>query len=346
MVLPSFKSLGARRRQQKEEGVPADGGIVSGEGEPSGDSERTLTPQQKYPANFLIKATKKRKTWITISSFFYFISVIFLILTLIGNINNKPVIRSTWFFKLNLSNIIPASSPSDLIFTNSLARSLGLHDFYQVGLWNFCEGYTSDGITHCSSPHALYWFNPVSILLNELLSGATIALPADINNILDLIKIASRVMFGCFLTGVCMNFLSIFVAPVTLYSRWWELPFAIWTFIAALLTAAGAIIGTVMFVIFRNVITSQAGLNIGAEIGTQMFAFMWVGAAFSIFGWVIHLCLICCCASRRDVKTGRRKGDKGAFLNGGEEKKNAGGGGGARRRMLGLGRKKSAGDAV
>ncbi|TVY32545.1 SUR7 family protein [Lachnellula occidentalis] len=342
MVLPSFKDLGARRRQQKDEGAPAegpaDGGIVQGEGEstgePSGDSERTLTPQQQYPANF---------------SLFFFISVIFLILTLIGNVNDKPVIRSTWFFKLNLSNIIPSASPSDLIFTNSLARSLGLHDFYQVGLWNFCEGYTSDGITSCSHPHTLYWFNPVSILLNELLSGATIALPANINNILDLIRIASRVMFGCFLTGVCMNFVSIFVAPVTLYSRWWEFPFAIWSFIAALLTTAGAIIGTVMFIIFRNVITSQAGLNIGAEIGTQMYAFMWVGAAFSIFGWIIHLCLICCCASRRDVKTGRRRGDKGAFPDGdaGEkEKKKDAGAGGPRRRMLNLGRKNSAGDVV
>jgi len=26
-------------------------------------------------------------------------------------------------------------------FLNSIARSLGLHDFYQVGLWNYCEGY-------------------------------------------------------------------------------------------------------------------------------------------------------------------------------------------------------------
>lgn len=27
---------------------------------------------------------------------------------------------------------------------NSVARSLGLHDFYQVGLWNFCEGYNDE----------------------------------------------------------------------------------------------------------------------------------------------------------------------------------------------------------
>jgi len=81
-------------------------------------------------------------------------------------------------------------------------------------------------------------------------------LPAEINNILNLIKIASHIMFGFFLAGICMNAVNIFLAPITLYSRWWSFPFAIWTFISALLTAVATIIATVMFIIFRNVITS------------------------------------------------------------------------------------------
>jgi hypothetical protein len=161
----------------------------------------------------------------------------------------------------------------------------------------------------------MYWFDPVAILLNELLAGATIALPAEINTTLNLVKLASHLMFGFFITGMCMNFVSIFITPVVLYSRWWSLPTAIWTFIAALLTSAATTIATVMFVIFRNVITSQAGLDISASLGTDMFAFMWTGAAFSIFGFIIHLCLGCCCASRRDVVTGRRRGNGAAYKN-------------------------------
>ena len=228
--------------------------------------------------------------------------------------------KSTYFYKLNLTNIIPASF-GDITFVNSLARSLGLHDFYQVGLWNFCEGYNDEGITYCSDPHTLYWFNPVEVLLNELLSGATIALPAEITTILNLIRIASHVMFGCFLTGICMNLLSIFLAPIVLYSRWWSFPISIWTFISALLTTAATIIGTVMSIIFRNVATSQTSLNIGVSIGTEMFAFMWIGSAFSIFGFVIHLCLSCCAASRRDVKMGRRMGTRSAHGDVGSDEK-------------------------
>lgn len=309
MALPKFRSS---RRQAGRQGT-LDGVANT---DTTASSDRTVvTPSPAtvyHPSVDIKKATKTRKHAILLASICFFISVIFLILTLIGNINKLPVIRDTWFFKLDLTNIIPASTDG-LSLMNSLARSLGLHDFYQVGLWTFCEGYNDEGITKCSNPKTLYWFNPVEIILNELLAGATVALPSDINDILRLIRIASNVMFGSFLTGVCMNFISIFVAPLAVYSRWWSFPIIIWTFIAALLTTLGAVIATVMFIIFSNVITSQAGLNIGASIGTQMFAFMWVSAAFSLFGFIIHLGLSCCCASRRDVKTGRKRGSKAGY---------------------------------
>ena len=93
----------------------------------------------------------------------YLLSTVFLILVEIGNVNGKSVIRDTFFININLANIIPVTVPNAQLI-NSVARSIGLHDFYQVGLWNFCEGYNDQGITHCSKPQTLYWFNPVEIL--------------------------------------------------------------------------------------------------------------------------------------------------------------------------------------
>jgi hypothetical protein len=101
------------------------------------------------------------------------IAFVLILLVELGNISNKPVLRQTYFLKIDLSNIIPRSFP-DAVLINSIARSIGLHDFYQVGLWNFCEGFEDgSGITYCSTPRAMYAFNPVDILLNELLAGAT-----------------------------------------------------------------------------------------------------------------------------------------------------------------------------
>lgn len=51
-------------------------------------------------------------------------------------------------------------------------------------------------------------------------------------------------------------------------------------------------------------------MNIEAEIGTQMFVFMWIASGAAVLGWLIQFGECCCCASRRDVKTGRRKGSK------------------------------------
>ncbi|CAD6445256.1 2b32deed-1525-4473-a97a-4184f8228580 [Sclerotinia trifoliorum] len=325
--------MGLFPNRKRQPATPAQqAGVISPQGRTTDkSSDRTLTSGHENP-NYtsatgvdIKRATKARKTAIYISSFLYVVSIVFLILTIIGNINDRPVIRNTWFFRLDLTNIIPESVGGSITLTNSLARSLGLHDFYQVGLWNFCEGYNDEGITSCSEPQKLYWFNPVDILLNELLPGATIALPAQINNILSLIRIASHIMFGFFITGVAMNFCNIFLCFFTIYSRWISGIYATWAFISALLTTVAAIIATVMFIIFRNVITSQAGLNIGASIGDQMFVFMWIGAACSIINWVIHVGMCCCGASRRDVKNGRRMGSKKAYSSGAlMEEKNTG----------------------
>jgi hypothetical protein len=107
------------------------------------------------------------------SSVVYLIALILVILILLGNTANKPILRQIFFLKIRLSNIIPRSVPNAAL-VNSIARTIGLRDFYQVGLWNFCEGYDgSTGISFCSTPTKMYYFNPVQIILDELLAGAT-----------------------------------------------------------------------------------------------------------------------------------------------------------------------------
>lgn len=107
-----------------------------------------------------------------VRSLLYLLAWIFVVLVVIGNVTDKPVLRSTYFLYLDFSNIIPLSVPNAVLI-NSIARSIGLHDFYTVGLWNFCEGYKDVGFTGCSKPQALYAFNPIKIIMSELLYGAT-----------------------------------------------------------------------------------------------------------------------------------------------------------------------------
>lgn len=287
--------------------------------EPTALPELSLSKQQQIK-----RATRTRKTWALLTSFSLFLTTLFLLLVHLGGIRNQAAAIHNWYFiRLDLSNIVPASVPNFALI-NTIAQTLGLHDFYQVGLWGYCEGYNGQGVTFCSEPRALYWFNPVEILRDQLLAGASINLPANVNNILHLIQLASQTMFGFFLTGTLLSFLLLFLMPLSLYTRWLALPLAVLVFLNALLITAASTIATVMFTIFRNTIGGVAELNIGAEIGVTLFAFMWVAAAFAIFACLVQVGLCCCCccgcASRRDVEKGgkRPRSEKADPLGGGE----------------------------
>ena len=117
-------------------------------------------------------ATRHRRGFAIFTSVLFGITTIFLLILQIGNVSNTRVLGDLFMFRIDVSNIIPSSGPSTNT-QNTAARSLGLHDFYQVGLWNFCEGYNDIGITACSTPSVMFWFNPVQLIQDELLAGAT-----------------------------------------------------------------------------------------------------------------------------------------------------------------------------
>lgn len=153
--LPSFRSVRLRHKDPK----PEDNGVLTDDASPPA----TKAPSLKDSLN-PDQLSGPRK-WLTIiACVLLFIAFIFLILVgahlgarerntqltasqvLTAQTSVKPVLMSTWFIKINLSNILVRSTTpgSEFPLLNSIARSLGLHDFYLVGLWNYCEGYTDE----------------------------------------------------------------------------------------------------------------------------------------------------------------------------------------------------------
>lgn len=231
---------------------------------------------------------------------FYFLTIPFLILVLIGNTHINGVLNDLYFFKLDVSHIIPISVANSQLL-NSVARSLGLHDFYSVGLWSFCEGYNDEGVTYCSDPEPMFWFNPVAVLVSELLAGATIALPSEVNTVLTLLKYGSRTMFVFFLTSICLNFVLFLASVLAMRTRWWSLALTIFGFISGVFVTVAAIIATAISVAAKVALTAQDQLNISADIGIKMFVFMWIAAIFTDVAFLLHAALGCCCKPvRRD----------------------------------------------
>lgn len=159
MNLPSFISVRRPKRPRTQRSPTS--------------SDSTIPPTTKPAPPTNSRPNRTRKTLLLLSALSFLIALPFLILVEIGTTYNLPVLRSTYFLKLDFSHIIPRTVP-DAVLINSIARTLGLHDFYQPGLWGYCAGYDGgQGVTSCSRPVTMYWFNPVEILLNELLAGAT-----------------------------------------------------------------------------------------------------------------------------------------------------------------------------
>lgn len=272
----------------------------------SEDSRSQTQTQKNVSKEDLKRSTKSRRIVSYVAAFLLLLSIIFLIVVLLGNTRSSGELTTIYFFRLEVANIIPQSAPNAHLI-NSVARTLGLHDFYQVGLWNYCAGYNDEGVTSCSTPQSWYWFNPVEILTSELFAGATIALPNEVVQILDILRRISILMYGFFMSGIVLNFVMLLLSPVAVFSRWWSLPIAFLSGVNALLILLAAALATGISVAFKIAATSQQDLNIGATIGVKMFVFMWLAAGFTGIAFLLHAGLGCCGTSRRDIRTGRKE---------------------------------------
>jgi hypothetical protein len=114
-------------------------------------------------------------------------------------------------------------------------------------------------------------------------------------------------MFGFFMAGACLSTILIFVVPFSVRSRRDAFIISIFTLLNAIMIFNATVIASAMFIIFKIAITSVDELNIQSQIGTKMFAFMWIATVFAMLTSFVHMGFCCCCASRKDVVTGRKK---------------------------------------
>jgi len=241
------------------------------------------------------KHSGTRKISYTIS-LLLLVAVIFLILIEIGS-TRMGNLSNIYFVQIDLSHVIP-STISNARLLNTIAQSIGLHDHYQFGLWGYCEGNIGQGTTFCSKPQSLYWFNPVEIITSELLAGATIAIPTQFVTYLKILKIASQFMFGFFLTAIILCFLMVIIVPFCRHGA--AIFFAsLFTLLACLCTIVGSVIGTAISIILTSAATSFSDLNIGAQVGKTMFAFMWVASGLTLIAFLMQSAVCCCCRKRR-----------------------------------------------
>lgn len=144
--------------------------------------------------------------------------------------------------------------------------------------------------------------------MSELLAGASIALPSEVNTILKLLRIGSRIMYAFFTAGTVVNFCLMFASPLVIRTRWFTLPIAVVAFISTILVGVAAIIATAISLTAKFALTAQDELNIQAEIGIKMMVFVWISAICTFIAFILHAAMGCCCRPQRLPKGGDSAG--------------------------------------
>lgn len=239
-----------------------------------------------------------RVCWNIFPLIFSLVALCFTLLVIISGTSSHNDLSDVYFMKINTTDIVPSSVPNSAAY-NSVAQSLGLHDFYQASLWGYCEGDNgkngTENVTYCSTPQGLYWFDPVSIFENELFNGQSVVIPASIQADFNKVETASHWMFAMYIVAVILIFLEVLVGFTTLCSRVGSAITAIVSFLAFLFIAAATVVAQVMFVIYRNAINNTiTEFNVQASLGSAMFAFSWIATAAAAAAFIGFFFGICC----------------------------------------------------
>jgi uncharacterized MnhB-related membrane protein len=212
---------------------------------------------------------------------------------------------------------------------NTLAKDLGIHDFYTAHLLDYCSGYysssskntsntnqrTKQNITHCSTKTSFFRFNVTHTLQQELNSSKTLVHhhvdlqtihwpTSSIDHTLSTLRVAQKAAFLLYcLAAALLVLTTVFSLVYSLFSS----PDG-----GIRAAVVGALLSTLAFlaiVLASAVTTVVAGKLVKAvdRYGVEIGVVATQGAKFLALTWVASglgfVCVLCwfwvCCAGKR-----------------------------------------------
>lgn len=191
------------------------------------------------------------------------------------------------------------SDVSKLITT--LQDDSTIADFYDIGLWGYCQGNITDSkttVTSCTDPKAEYYFNPSSVLgVSE--SELEQELGSGVKKIMKVYKAVSKWMFIAYLIAFIATCAQILVGIFAICSRWGSCVTTIVSIVSFLFTLAASLTSTIMFSIAKGSLgTAMKAYGIEVSMGKNIYAATWLAVAFSMGGTLFWMFSTCCCSGR------------------------------------------------
>ncbi|OAL56801.1 integral membrane protein-like protein [Pyrenochaeta sp. DS3sAY3a] len=252
-------------------------------------------------------------------------SLICIVIVMIGQTpwkgNDAPKTslgRDLYFFKADTSGFtadpdnVLDNLPENVNIDNNLLQALQgaasakeLKDFYQVGLWSYCEGDKRDGkevITYCSARKFNFWFDPFHVWQLKDTSAQKV-LGEDFQKGLDAYKKVAGWMTWGFVIALILTAVEFVIGFFAICSRWGSLVTTIVSTAQTVFVLAAAITATAVYAALAGVFESVLKpYNIKATLGSKMLSALWLGVAFSVASGFFWLISICCCSGKSPHK--------------------------------------------
>lgn len=228
--------------------------------------------------------------------------------------------RDLYFFKADTSNMTLDSNtvldklPDGLTPNNGFLESLQgkadskeLKDFYQVGLFSYCEGDKNnqtgeETITYCSARKFQFHFDPLKVWD---MNGTSIqeALGDKYDSGMNVYKKVAGWMNWAFVITLVLTASEFVIGFFAIFSRWGSLITTIVSTAQTVFAIAAAATATAMYGTLTGVFkTALDPYSIDISMGSQMLSTLWIGVAFSIGSGFFWLISVCCCSGKSSHK--------------------------------------------
>ena len=250
-------------------------------------------------------------------------SLVCLVIVATGGTNkDSDISNSLYFFKANTSDInlnadarknlgLPDNAFTDALFNSSSSvgtkaahKTLGIKDFYHVGLWNYCEGFYKDkgveDITSCSDRKAKFWFNPVEVWgINSTITNKFF--DKKLKDGLDAYETVAKWMYVAYIVAIISTAVEILVGISALFSRVGSLATTIVSTVSSLFVLGFALTSTILYAALTGAFNEALkDYHIHGKMGKTMYVWVWLAVAFSWAAGIFWTFSSCCCSGRSD----------------------------------------------
>lgn len=236
-----------------------------------------------------------------------------------GSTSNKSPVNDIYLFKMNLQNL----SVSEVYGLDVSLSSLNISNIITIGMWGYCKGEYDESVAdsyrveYCSTPKAMYVFNPIELLeqqlnsslsltstevdiLNQVDVDVDVKLPNQVEDYIKTVKILSKVIFICTIIGVCAGFVS---GVLTLFSfcshclSFLAAAFGLVSFLSLIISGGAATGGYELIKKYFNKEVETFGIESG--LGNYYFyALIWASVAAALLLTLTNFFAICCGSTR------------------------------------------------